>query len=185
MLWVIIAFISIGLMPFIAPMQFIIFIPPLAFFSVNFFMLMQRRWLAEVLFLVVFVAILFFRYQASFLNNSFALSKSTRLENLVIKNSVLPPQISKQKILVIGDDEGEYKDNFPTTAYLNWELARYDFENLDSYESVISIFDNFKADPPTYVIDKVNIMPRLFKRLPELNKRYHPTQWKGIYQLSP
>lgn len=185
MLWFIIAVISIGLMPFIAPMQFIIFIPPLAFFAVNFFMLMQRRWLAEVLFLVVFVAILFFRYQASFLNNSFAFNKSARLENLKIKNALLPPQINNQKILVIGDDEGEYKDNFPATAYLNWELARYDFENLDSYENVISIFDNFTADPPTYVIDKVNIMPQLFKRLPELGKRYQITQWKGIYQLSP
>lgn len=184
MLWFIIAVISIGLMPFIAPMQFIIFIPPLAFFTVNFFMLMQRRWLAEVLFLVVFVAVLFFRYQASFLNNSFAFSKSARLENLKIKSALLPPQINNQKILVIGDDEGEYKDNFPATAYLNWELARYDFENLDSYESVISIFDNFTADPPTYVIDKVNIMPRLFKRLPELGKRYQTTQWKGIYQRS-
>jgi len=185
MLWSIIAVISIGLMPFIAPMQFIIFIPPLAFFAVNFFMLMQQRWLAEVLFLVVFVAVLFFRYQASFLNNSFAFNKSARLENLKIKNALLPPQINNQKILVIGDDEGEYKDNFPATAYLNWELARYDFENLDSYESVISIFDNFTADPPTYVIDKVNIMPRLFKRLPELGKRYQLTQWKGVYQLSP
>lgn len=184
MLWSIIAVISIALMPFIAPMQFIIFIPPLAFFAVNFFMLMQRRWLSEILFLVVFVAVLFFRYQASFLNNSFAFNKSARLENLKIKNALLPPQINKQKILVIGDDEGEYKDNFPATAYLNWELARYDFENLDSYESVISIFDNFTADPPTYVIDKVNIMPRLFKRLPELGKRYQTTQWKGIYQLS-
>lgn len=185
MLWSIIAVISIALMPFIAPMQFIIFIPPLAFFAVNFFMLMQRRWLSEILFLVVFVAVLFFRYQASFLNNSFAFNKSAGLENLKIKNTLLPSQIHKQKILVIGKDDGEYKDNFPATAYLNWELARYDFDNLDSYESVISIFGNFTADPPTYVIDKVNVMPRLFKRLPELGKRYQTTRWKGIYRLSP
>ncbi|WP_428666344.1 hypothetical protein [Runella sp.] len=183
-LWVIVAFISIGLMPFIAPMQFIIFIPPVAFFSVNFFMLIQRRWLAEVLFLVVFMTTLFFRYQASFLNHPISLTSSARLDNLKIKSKALPPVILRQKILVIGEDEGEYRDNFPATAYINWELARYDFENLDSYESVISIFDNFKADPPTYVIDKENLMPRLFKRLPELGKRYHSTEWKGIYQLN-
>jgi hypothetical protein len=183
MLWSIVATISIILMPFIAPMQFIIFMPPLAFFSVNFFMLMQRRWLAEILFFVVFAVILFFRYQSSFSSSSLSLNKSARLENLKIKNSLLPAQINKQKILVIGYDAGEYKDNYPATAYLNWELARYDFENLDSYESVISIYDNFTADPPTYVIDKVNIMPRLFTRLPELRKRYRITQWKGIYQL--
>ncbi len=181
-LWVITAFISIGLMPFIAPMQFIIFIPPIAFFSVNFFMLMQRRWLAEVLFLLVFVITLFFRYQASFLNHPISINGSARLDDLKIKKTLLPSSIRQQKLLVIGEDEGEYKDNFPATAYINWNLARNDFENLDSYESVISIFDNFKADPPAYVIDKENLMPRLFKRLPELSKLYHSTQWKGIYQ---
>lgn len=183
MIWFITAVISIGLMPFIAPMQFIIFLPPLVFFSVNFFMLMKRRWLAEILFFTLFLFILFFRYQASFLNNSFSINNAVSLESLKVKNALLPPQIKNQKILVVGEDQGEYKDNFPATAYLNWDLARYDFDNLDSYESVISIFDNFTADPPTYVIDKANLMPRLFKRLPELGKRYKTTQWKGIYAL--
>jgi len=182
MLWTITAVISIGLMPFIAPMQFCVFIPPLVMFSVNFFMLMKRRWMAEVLFLGLFVVLFFFRYQSTFLDNAFSINESTRLENLKIQPSLLPEQIRQQKILVIGEDEGEYKDNFPATAYLNWELARYDFDNLDSYESVISIFDNFQADPPTYVIDKEKLLPVLFKRLPELGELYQPTQWKGIYQ---
>jgi hypothetical protein len=183
MIWFITAVISIGLMPFIAPMQFIIFLPPLAFFSVNFFMLLKRRWLAEILFFSLFLVVLFFRYQASFLNNSFSINNAVSLESLKVKKALLPPQIKNQKILVVGEDQGEYKDNFPATAYLNWDLARYDFDNLDSYESVISIFDNFTADPPTYVIDKASLMPRLFKRLPELGKRYKTTQWKGIYAL--
>lgn len=182
-IWFVFALLSIGLMPFIAPMQFIIFIPPIAFFSVNLFMLLRRRWLAEVLFLLVFLTIVFFRYQSTFLSNTFSLNQSAGLENFKIKESALPVEINQQKILVIGNDAGEYKNNFPATAYLNWDLARYDFENLDSYESVISIFDNFTADPPTYVIDKVNAMPSLFKRLPELKQRYQPTQWKGIYKV--
>jgi len=147
-------------------------------------MLMKRRWLAEVPFMVVFLTTLFFRYQASFLTDPITLTSSARLDNLKIKSALLPASIRQQKVLVIGEDEGEYRDNYPATAYINWELARNDFENLDSYESVISIFDNFTADPPTYVIDKENLMPRLFKRLPELGKRYHSTQWKGIYQLN-
>jgi hypothetical protein len=183
MLWTITSVISIGLMPFIAPMQFCIFIPPLVMFSVNFFMLMRRRWVAEIFFLAFFTLLFFFRYQLTFLDNAFTINEYPHLENLKIHPSLLPESIRQQKILVIGKDEGEYKDNFPATAYLNWELARYDFDNLDSYESVISIFDNFQADPPTYVIDKEKLLPVLFKRLPELGKRYQPTQWKGIYQL--
>lgn len=183
MLWTITSVISIGLMPFIAPMQFCIFIPPLVMFSVNFFMLMRRRWVAEIFFLAFFTLLFFFRYQLTFLDNAFTINEYPHLENLKIHPSLLPESIRQQKILVIGKDDGEYKDNFPATAYLNWELARYDFDNLDSYESVISIFDNFQADPPTYVIDKEKLLPVLFKRLPELGKRYQPTQWKGIYQL--
>jgi len=182
-LWSVVALISITLMPFIAPMQFVLFIPVMAFFSVNFFMLLKRRWPAEVLFLFLFLTIVFFRYQSSFLNNSLSISPwNLSGDNFKIKASLLPKEINQKKILVIGEDEGEYINNFPATAYLNWDLARYDFDNLDSYESAISIFDNFTADPPTYVIDKVNIMPSLFKRLPELKKRYKTTQWKGIYQ---
>ena len=181
-LWFIVAVISIGLMPFVAPMQFVIFIPPLAFFSVNFFLLMKRYLLSEILFIVVFLTVAFFRYQSSLLEKPILLNQSVRLENLRTKKALLPSEITQQKILVIGDDEGEYSNNFPATPYINWELARKDFENLNSYESVISIFDKFVADPPTYIIDKEQMMPELFTRLPEIGKQYQKTGWKGIYK---
>lgn len=181
-LWFIVAVISIGLMPFVAPMQFVIFIPPLAFFSVNFFLLMKRYLLSEILFIVVFLTVAFFRYQSSLLEKPILLNQSVRLENLRTKKALLPSEITQQKILVIGDDEGEYFNNFPATPYINWELARKDFENLNSYESVISIFDKFVADPPTYIIDKEQMMPELFSRLPEIGKQYQKTAWKGIYK---
>ena len=88
----------------------------------------------------------------------------------------------KKRILVIGEDEGEYLNNFTATPYLNWDLARYDLKNLDNFDSVIHIYDNFRQDPPDYVIDKENVMPRLFIRVPALKKRYKPSPWKNIYQ---
>ncbi|MFN4147690.1 MAG: DUF6427 family protein [Runella sp.] len=175
--WFITAALAIVLVSYLAPMQMIAFIAPSAFFAVNFFLLMRRRWLTEAVFLVLFIGVFLLRYDIIFPKSSVR-----QLQHLQVKEALLPAAIRHQKILVIGKNEGEYYSNQPTTAYLNWELARYDFENLDSYESVISIFDNFTSDPPTYVIDKENLMPKVFARLPELSARYQPTQWKGIYK---
>jgi hypothetical protein len=50
MLWGLTGFLSIGLMPFLAPMQFIIFVPALAFFATNFFSSFKKTWMAEMLF---------------------------------------------------------------------------------------------------------------------------------------
>lgn len=83
---------------------------------------------------------------------------------------------------MLGEDEGEYLNNFAATPYLNWSLSVYDFENLDSFESVIHIYNNFEKDPPEFVIDKEGIMPKLFERIPRLKERYRPAKWRNIYQ---
>ena len=180
LLWLVAAAVSIILMPYLAPMQFIVFLPPVVFFTTNFFLLFRKRWLAEIIFLSLLFGVLFIQYQGVI--NIIPNWNTLQLNNLRTKNAPLPVAIQKQKILVIGKNEGEYRNNFPATAYLNWDLARYDLENVNNYASVISIFDNFTADPPTYIVDKANLVPKIFARLPELAKDYHPTQWKGIYQ---
>ena len=180
LLWLLFATVSVGLMPYLAPMQFMAFLPPIAFFTTNFFLLFRKKWLAEIIFLGLLASILLVQYQGimSVIPNWTVL----RLENLRIKEVNLPTIIQQKKILVVGPIAGEYRNNFPATAYLNWDLARYDLENVNNYESIISVFDNFQADSPEFVIDKVNLMPRIFQRLPELAKRYQATQWKGIYE---
>ena len=180
LLWLLIATVSVALMPYLAPMQFIAFLPPIAFFTTNFFLLFRKKWIAEIIFLGLLSLVLFVQYQG--ILNIVPNWTVLRLDNLRTKESALPAVIQQQKILVVGPNAGEYRNNFPATAYLDWDLARYDLENVNNYESVISVFDNFRVDPPEFVIDKMNLMPRIFQRLPELAKRYRSTQWKGIYQ---
>jgi len=64
MIWAIAGVVSIGLMPFLAPMQFIIFVPAIAFFTVSFFNNTKRAWLAELTCLALFAAVLLIHYQA-------------------------------------------------------------------------------------------------------------------------
>ncbi|GAB2796683.1 hypothetical protein GCM10027275_47550 [Rhabdobacter roseus] len=179
-IWFIVAVLTIPLMQYLAPMQFVVFIPAAAFFISWYFQSFKQQWRAELLFLGVAGGILLIQYQG--LMGWLPGVTLGRLENLRAKSALLPQEIQGKRILVLGEDEGEYINNITATPYLNWDLARYDLENLDNFDSVIHIYDNFRQDPPDYVIDKQNIMPTLFERVPILKKRYHSSPWKGIYE---
>jgi Family of unknown function (DUF6427) len=177
MLWAIAGVLSIGLMPFIAPMQFIIFVPALAFFTVNFFNSFKKKWLAELIFLGVFVSILLIHYQAVYATGS---EDFVQLKNLKLSEK-LDVKIKNKRILVLGNGMEEYKNNYAATPYLNWNLAKYELQNLDNYNNVISILRNFEKDAPDIIIDKVNLAPKLFKRIPALDRKYKLVE-KGVYK---
>ena len=177
MLWAIAGVLSIGLMPFLAPMQFIIFVPALAFFTINFFQSFKKQWLAELIFLVVFCTVLLIHYQAVYATGS---EGFVQLKNLKLAKSH-DVKIKNKRVLVLGDGMEEYKNNYAATPYLNWNLAKYELENLDNYDNVISILKNFEKDSPDIIIDKVNLAPKLFKRIPALERRYKLVE-KGIYK---
>ena len=177
MLWAIVGIFSIGLMPFLAPMQFIIFVPALAFFTINFFNTFKKQWLAELIFLGTFSAILLIHYQAVFATGS---EGFVQLKNLKLGQKT-DVKIQNKRVLVLGDGMEEYKNNYAATPYLNWNLAKYELENLDNYDNVISILRNFEKDSPEIIIDKVNLAPKLFKRIPALERRYKLVE-KGVYK---
>ncbi len=179
-IWFLVGLLLIPLMQYLAPMQFVPFFPVAAYFSTYYFQSFKKRWLAELIFLGAMGAILLVQYQGLLaLDPQLTIG---RLENLRARPAMLPKEISQKRILVIGENEGEYLNNFTATPYLNWDLARNDLENLNNFESVIHIYDNFRQDPPDYIIDKENIMPRLLNRVPALRKRYKPSPWKGVYE---
>jgi hypothetical protein len=180
-LWFIVAVFTIPLMEYLAPMQFVIFIPPASYFATHYFQSFKKKsWADELQFMLMGAMILLIQYQG--LKGILPGIAMGRLENLRAKHVALPSGIKGKRILILGYNAGEYRENFTATPYLNWDLASYDLMNLDNYDSVIHVYDNFRKDPPDYVIDKVNIMPKLFERLPALKKQYTLSPWKGIYQ---
>jgi hypothetical protein len=180
-LWFIAAVFTIPLMQFLAPMQFVIFIPPAAFFATHYFQSFKKNsWADELQFTLMGAMIVLIQYQG--LRGILPGVSMGKLENLRAKAADLPEQIRGKRILVLGQNSGEYINNDTATPYLNWELASYDLQNLDNFDSVIHVYDNFRKDPPEYVIDKVNIMPKLLNRVPALKKQYIQSPWKGIYQ---
>ncbi len=180
LIWAITAILTIPLMPFLAPMLFLTFVPPMAFFAVVYFSNFRKVWLRELAFLGVVVAIAGVLYQGA--TRILPGVEVGQLSNLQVKPSALPDYIRNRKVLIIDEDLSGYRYNRPATPYLNWDLAKYDLRNLDSYEAVIDIYDNFRQDPPDYVIDRQQVVPKLFQRVPALAALYKPTETAGIYK---
>jgi hypothetical protein len=176
--WTLAAVLSVGLMPFLAPMQFVVFAPPVAFFSVYFFTSFRRAWVPEAVFLVFFGVVLLLQYQAVYPIFGRRLAS---LDALRIKPVQLPGAVQQKRILVLGNDPGAYLGNAPATAYLNWSLARHDFEQLNRFENVANVLKQFERDPPEYLIDPRNLAPRLFARIPALGRQYTEVG-RGVYQ---
>ncbi len=177
MLWAITGFLSIGLMPFLAPMQFIIFVPVWSFFALYFFSTIKKKVVAEFIFLLLLGVVLLIHYDGIYFKG---LESLTQLRSLVLKESKIT-NVKQKKILVLGNGMEEYKDNYLATPYLNWNLAKYELEQLDNYNNVINILRNFENDSPEFIIDKVNLAPKLFKRIPVLQRRYKKIE-DNVYQ---
>ncbi|MBC7572054.1 MAG: hypothetical protein H7319_20355 [Spirosoma sp.] len=179
-IWFGVSVLTIVLMPFLAPMAFLSFVPPMAYFTVFYFENMRKQWLAELGFTVAFVAMLLLFYQGAMglLPNA----ELGRLSQLQVKPSPLPSEIRNQRVLIIGEELSAYRTNRLATPYLNWDLAKYDLNNLDNYEAVINVFDHFKNDPPDYIIDREDVIQKLFQRAPALANRYERTATPDVYK---
>ncbi len=180
LLWAATAVLTIPLMPFLAPMLFLAFVPPIAFFAVLYFANFRRLWLRELAFLTLFLLVTLVLYQGVL--RLVPGLEVGRLSSLQVKPNRLPPQIQNRPVLIIDEDISDYRTNQLATPYLNWDLAKYDLRNLDNYDAVITIYDQFRRDPPDYIIDRQQVVPRLFQRVPALAQRYQPTATAGIYQ---
>jgi hypothetical protein len=81
---------------------------------------------------------------------------------------------------VLGDEVDYYYNNTLATGYLNWQVAKQHFKRLDKIQHITAIYDRFEGQLPDAIIDKVNVMPVIFEKIPYL-KEYYPKEEKGVY----
>ena len=77
-----------------------------------------------------------------------------------------------QKILVLGDNIDLYYKSELGTPYLSWNRANKQFSNMDKFDIVLKIFENFNNDLPKVIYDQNDIVPELFRKIPRLEKNY-------------
>ena len=176
-LWLLCALPTLFFADDFAPYVFLIFVPPAAFFGTYFFLLVRKPWLAEWGFWLVLALVLLNGWGRFYLPGSPFWKDAA----LAVQVSEERGHVRQKRLLVIGRGMDEYRDNTPATPYLNWRLARRHFENLNSYPTVVELYGNFIQDPPDIIVDKQQVVPRLFERLPALASQYERGTDPNVY----
>jgi hypothetical protein len=161
------------------PSNMIYMIAPLAFFCAGFFIHAKKMLIPEILFLLFFILTIFVSITGA---KPFLGIFQNGLANFRVIESNLKPQYQGKRIFVTGQHIDAYKTNAMATGYLSWSLAKKDFENPNNYLSLSNIYNNFKKDMPEVIIDRENVIPAIFKNMPELRAKYKTAE-KGIYVL--
>jgi hypothetical protein len=112
--------------------------------------------------------------------------QGTSLIKSKIKITTKPPEIPHMKdkrIWVAGDSSSYYLNAKIATKYLNWNVSKIDFDNTKEFVATESIRKSFYKEMPEIIIDQSKIMPKIFKRIPELATHYQQTK-TGYYILN-
>jgi len=163
----------------VAPFQLYLMVPPISYFGVQFFMLIRRQALADLLFLVFLLLVVAFNYGSYHLGFNTTNGISYKTINTNIKRD-----IQGKHLLVIGDDAGLYVGNSMATPYINWQLTEGQLGVLNNYYNMSAIHRNFKNDMPDVIVDEKGIAPQLFYHLPLLEKEYR-LERENVYVRKP
>ena len=177
--WLIVSLVLIFTREEIFAGTFVLLLPPLAYFGVYLFNSPIKKWILNLLFILLFAGVLALRYR-----NVTGLNQLLEIDNSVlVLDKAEPLPVKGSVVVVLGNDASFYEQNSAATPYLNWQLAQRHFSRLNEYDAVFAIAQNFKQEPPTYIIDQVGLMPKLLEKLPFVFGRYEPTGNQNIYRL--
>lgn len=156
---------------------FIIFIPWTAFFFSHFFLSIRHKIKRELYFLSYFIVVL-----VLYFGFTFQWFRIYEHEQILVRQG-LPGSVvyADKRIVVLGADIRPYYFAKAATPYLNWELSKWQVEELSYYDNLESIDRNFRQDMPEYIIDETGLAPRLFYSMPLLGAEYE-TAGKGVYK---
>ncbi len=173
LLWIIVSIVIVFLIPQLATYHFLLFIPSLTLFVSAMFLNMTKVTIRAI----VFYSFLGIMIHSGYSHKNF-ITPHLNLDKLIIPKSTTPEY---GKILVLGEEKEHYVNNKTATIYLDWNLSKRYFMDLDNYYNISRIYTNLKKDLPVVIIDNKEVVPKLFQRIPELEKLYEKEG--DIYKL--
>ncbi|PWJ39416.1 hypothetical protein [Sediminitomix flava] len=158
--------------------QFALFVPVIAFFISHQLLLIRRTWIAETIFTFGTLTILLIGIWS--VKPDSPLQKFITYENMNVKKAKW--QNLGEKIWVTGGAIEYYEGNHVSLPYIQWDLASKELTPPFAYESLSSIQRKFMKDMPQIIIDKENIIPILFEKIPLIASKYEQIE-QQVYQL--
>lgn len=161
----------------------LVFVVPLvAYFGGYYFLIFKKKWIAELLVWVISLSSLFLIFndisEKPLLNR---FNKSTL--NVIEQN--LSYNHQGVKVLVMGEGKLKYLHNTLATKYLNWQMAKDHFNNLNDFYIISQIYANIYTEMPDVIYDEERIMPMLMIKIPQLRRDYIPMQNNTYFKILP
>ena len=160
----------------------IVLIPVMAFFIAHLFLMLRKMVIAEIFFLAFLSLIVLQNY-----NSSFGLIRENDFldySNQYAGSEIILKEKKGERLLVLGNGTSKYFGNHLSTPYLSWVMLEHQIDQIDNYNTVIEIFENFNKDLPETIIDERSAMPELISRIPELSRLYTKSS-NQVYSLKP
>ncbi|MEM7107225.1 MAG: hypothetical protein AAF519_03280 [Bacteroidota bacterium] len=161
-----------------APNAFYVLVPFLSYYLSHFFLLIKRRFFAEIGFAAFIVALIVSNYGGIFTIIDLK-DKSYAQEYYLEDREYL--QYKDKKIVVFGDNLKPYQYAKSATPFLNWKIAKEVLQRPDYYDNLTLILKGFKQDMPEIIIDYNSVMPSLRERILPLKEGYQ-LKSAGIYE---
>lgn len=168
LLWSLVSIIILFLGSSFSPHHFIFFIPALAFILTHYLLNPRFYIIKEFWLIILLCTCLYFNYQNTYqilpkLNTKLSQVLQIDMKNLLVQPVKLESELHQKKVLVIGENMDYYKNSQLATPYLNWRLTGRHFNNLDKYDILLTIHQNFQEDMPDVIVDEKKLMPQLQK----------------------
>ncbi len=167
-----------------APGALVLLLPPLAYFSLFLWQRAQHPLLLEAGLLLILNAAVVLRYRAH-VPRLEALLHMPAESRFGLHPDPRYQALRNQTLLILGPDDRAYFHNRPATPYLDWALSQADFGHLNEYAGVVRVARQMSTNPPDYLLDQSNQVPRLQQLLPAVFGRYTRTSTPHLYRRRP
>lgn len=168
LIWIITAVFATLTVPSLIRINLLFFLPALAYFGLNIFHLSSNSLLKELA-IWLLIAGTWYNVQKELKNKD---------------QERIPPatlSLKNQRLMILGPQIQEYLGNQMVGPFVNWDLAKPLFSNLDQYKNVVLLHEYFEKDAPDYIYDAEDNIKKLGVYLPNLKKSYRQVEPK-LYQ---
>jgi hypothetical protein len=166
--WMIFGFLQILYSKDTRPQSAITLIPSFSFYIAHYLLLIRRRRLAELSFLILLTGLISISYLSRY-----GKVRGVNYESMTLQQS--SKEVKNKKVVVLDNDMSWYKENSLGSSFLNWRLAENVFKEPDYYENVLLVAGAFKRDPPDIIIDPHHLMRSFLHKIPALKNTYRQT----------
>jgi hypothetical protein len=165
LIWIFTGIFATFTLPATASNNLLFFLPALAYFSLNSFFLLNKYWIREVM-LWLLLGMTYFSVQFDWKSQ---IHKRLKKSEVAIRN---------EKLMILGPQIEAYRYNTMAGPFVNWEMSKSLFDELDQYKTIVLLDQYMTQDPPTYIYDPTGKFKLVQYYLPYLKQRYTPAENK-------